>query len=96
MGHKISIQTNILIEGCSTINTLLHFGKMMFNGKPLTIVFTVTIAKDMSRQRQVTFIVQELYRSEVHSFTSCKVKDNTYGSLRICNKNDDDDNNNNQ
>jgi len=50
MGHKVSIQTNFFIAGCSTIYTLLHFGKM-FNGKPLTIVFTITIAKDMSRQR---------------------------------------------
>jgi hypothetical protein len=81
MGHKVSIQTNFLIEGCSTINTLLHFSKMLFNGKPLTIVFTVTVAKDMSKRRQVTFIVRELYHFEVHSFSSCKVKDNTYGSL---------------
>jgi hypothetical protein len=80
MGHKVSIQTNFFIEGCSTINTLLHFGKM-FNGKPLTIVFTVTVAKDISRRRQATFIVQEQYHFEVHSFSSCKVKDNTYGSL---------------
>ena len=84
MGHKVSIQTKFPIEGCSTISTLLHFGKIMFNGKPLTIVFTVTVAKDMSRQRQATFIVQELYHLEVHSFSSCKVKDNTYGSLLNC------------
>jgi len=54
---------------------------MMFNGKPLTIVFTFTIAKDMSRQRQATFIAEELCHFEVHSYSSCKVKDNTYGSL---------------
>jgi len=84
MGHKVSIQTNFLIEGCSTINTLLQFGKIMFNGKPLTIVLTVTIAKDMSRQRQVMFIVQELYQFEVHSFSSFKVKDSTYGLVLNC------------
>ena len=84
MGHKVSIQTNFPIEGCSTINTLHHFGKMMFNGKPLTVVFTVTVAEDMSRQGQATSIVQELYHFEVHSFSSCKVNDNTYGSLLNC------------